>query len=230
MFKKLIAKRNFKKEFLSGKTTVICPKCVSHIRVNSYWDINADEDILETQQLFDRSLFTFKCEKCGHVFESFVGHSFTINDVCHIVRQPCKEVVDLYLKDVPNFLLYKNPRIVFDTNSFIEKARIFYMGLDDRLVEIIKVMAVTQIIQTHGEFDFDDVRCWVSEEKDLEISFRYKEKIVNTTIIEFSEYINLFGHLYDYIEKVCANDENSIYIDFQWAINFSQMHLSGESE
>ncbi len=128
-------------------TKIICPNCKHHFKFPSYSIIDAVKDPELTQKVANLSLFRFKCPECG--YEGELIYPFVFNDdedkilllfVPRTYNEADMEGFDALASDC---IAYKKGylfRYVNDRNSFAEKLNIFYHDLDDRVIEVYKLV------------------------------------------------------------------------------------------
>lgn len=123
-------------------TTVTCKAC-SHEQSFKMWtsvNVTLDPDL--KQKLLDHSLTTSRCEQCGHttnVKHSLLYHDMQANLMIWMVpdEKDSGALPPLAASMAADgFVL----RRVASLNGLIEKVRIAEDGLDDRLVEVLKLV------------------------------------------------------------------------------------------
>lgn len=197
---------------------VICPKCGKEGKVIVWDSLNADIDPWAKERLINGELFSFKCE-CG--YSAYVDFQVLYNDMTHNVmvyyvkEDKVPEIEDLFRKmqkpggiGMPD----KRYRIVTDQNTLREKATIFDLGLDDRIMELLKTMYLIQAQEQYPEIEqvffytLDDR--WVFQfigGKDL---WAEPQK---------EQYDSLQR---EYSEILAAEGDKDFYVDYSWTIYF----------
>ena len=102
-------------------------------------------------------------------------------------------------------------RIVTDQNSLREKAIIFENGLDDRVVEIIKLIYFSNLRQSHSDAKID-VAYFMVTNGEYQIHFLGETPL--TAVVDASLYEKI---AHDFADKI-ANAEADYIIDLGWAI------------
>ena len=102
-------------------------------------------------------------------------------------------------------------RIVTDQNSLREKAIIFENGLDDRVVEIIKLIYFSNLRQSHPDAKID-VAYFMVAEGEYQIHFLGESQL--TAVVAASLYEKVVRDFADKIE----NAEDDYVIDMGWAL------------
>ena len=130
---------------MAKKEEVCCPECGSPISFTLWDSINtmiptAISDII-TGKLFD-----IQCESCG--YKTRVDYPILFNDMEHkvMIYYVTPEQVEETEKAAAIMKMTgAQVRIVMSQNELREKAMIFNEGLDDRVIEIVKVLTLEQL-------------------------------------------------------------------------------------
>ena len=120
------------------KTTVCCPACLTEgdFNIPVFIDIEEDPDLKE--DIFNRNIFKFTCPECGEEILVSYGLTYLDNDKNFMVTLiPDKEELTM---DTTCYLL----RVVRSINEFVEKIALMEDGIDDRVVELYKIMLEDQ--------------------------------------------------------------------------------------
>lgn len=155
---------------MERKETVTCPEC-GNVQDFIVWQtLNGDLDPEAKQQLLDGTLFSFECSKCG--YKSNVDYSTLYHDmtnkamVYYVDEESVKQTIETMV-DAENKMGFAMPgyrkRIVTDQNALREKAIIFEHGLDDRVIEIIKLIYLANASKQFPEADIKEVYFLVSD-------------------------------------------------------------------
>ncbi|MEE0435198.1 MAG: CpXC domain-containing protein [Peptococcaceae bacterium] len=141
---------------------VACLKCGKESPFDFYASINTLQDPKLKQRVKNFDLFKFICPHCGS--EQFVGYSFLYHQMedrwmifCCQEAEEVAEVRTLFDKDdfstvtdshgvkqTIDTAAYQR-RIVVGVDDLVEKIRMIDAGLDDRLMEVYKVMLYGQM-------------------------------------------------------------------------------------
>jgi hypothetical protein len=133
------------------RTSVTCPRCEATAEFEHHASVDVTRDPQLRAAVLDRTLSVFTCRACGH--EASVSHdllyldaargfmvqydpsgSFDASQVGELVAPPGRAGRARQLVT----------RVVSEMNDLVEKVRIFEAGLDDRVVEVIKLMLGSQ--------------------------------------------------------------------------------------
>lgn len=168
---------------------IACLKCKKKSDFEFYGSINTMLDPTLKQRVKNFDIFKFICPHCGS--EQFVNYSFLYHQMedklmifyCQDEEEVAK-VRSLYADDFDTALNAQGERETIDTTGYrrrivigadnlVEKIRIFDAGLDDRLVEIYKVLLYGQmqaeLAAMPGGDAVDDV--FVDEQLDGSLNF-----------------------------------------------------------
>jgi hypothetical protein len=143
--------------------------------------INTDTDPKAAEKLIAGELFDDGCPKCGKVHplnypmvfhdpEQMVMISYILDAADY--RDKVAEIEELF-EDQPQVAPesgYRH-RIVTTQNALREKAVIFYNGLDDRLVEMLKVIYSEQVLAQYPNVQFKNVFFLINPKGDWFMQF-----------------------------------------------------------
>lgn len=203
------------------KEQIKCPKCGKNNDFTIWNSLNGDLNPEEKQQLIDGTLFNFKCSSCGYesdVFYNMLYHDMTNNTMVYLVDKDSVEKTKKMMDETEIKIGIKMPkyrnRIVTAQNELREKAIIFENGLDDRIIEIIKLMYYINAEEKFKDTKIDDVFFLVSNGK-------YRLEFIGESCfgVEFTK------EIYDdikniYIERLNSLGDNEKIIDMDWAADF----------
>lgn len=217
------------KEILSKingiKANFKCEKCNNVQDVNIFPYINFKENPEYYALVKNLDVFKIKCNNCGkesivkydalylNENEKFFIYLLTDKSLIQKFRHQITYFIETVLnKDEKyNFEEYKT-RLVFNTNQLIEKLAIFELGLNDKVIEIIKYGFYENGLINKSKFDsvyFDGIK-----ETKLEfIMFNSNEK---NTIDKIFIDINFYNQVIDKISKLKDDDFVFPCIDEDW--------------
>lgn len=174
-------------ETTSGSIEVSCPKCGGRMRVQTYASINRQQDGEAAKRLGQGTLFDAKCPSCGAVTE--LNYPVLYHDMAHRLmvqyvsgQEDVRRALQTFhrLLAGSSSLVDAGPmsgaasermgevvasqyclRVVTTHNALREKALIADAGLDDRVVEVAKAVALYQLegaeVARSAEAYFDGV-------------------------------------------------------------------------
>lgn len=130
---------------LSEEQPITCPACKATSTARVHRSVNVTTDPELKEQLLAGRLFTFACPSCGRA--SRVVHPEL---VYHDVGRGYLLQMDALGKFDPAALkglagaLPPVTRVVRDSNALLEKVKVFDAELDDRVIEVLKLVLVSQ--------------------------------------------------------------------------------------
>lgn len=130
---------------MAKKAEVCCPECGSPISFTLWDSINT---MIPTaiSDIITGKLFEIQCEHCG--YKTSVDYPILFNDMEHkvMIYYVTPEQVEETEKAAAIMKMTgAQVRIVMSQNELREKAMIFNEGLDDRVIEIVKVLTLEQL-------------------------------------------------------------------------------------
>jgi len=187
---------------MSKNFELTCPACGAKGEKTAISRICASKtDDATKKALLEGSFFEWQCPECSGRF--FINSPFLYNDD--------KRKFMVYL--IPGFKerSYKIPTVIqtskdYDTNSsklrittsfsaFVEKIRIFEAELDDRIVEMLKLLYINMHLQDGGEKVYDMIFESIDENGDLYFGVFLEnddyeqiipKSVYDSTVLEFS--------------------------------------------
>jgi endogenous inhibitor of DNA gyrase (YacG/DUF329 family) len=148
-----------------NEITVVCPICKKEhsAKAHRVVDVNREEDI--QKKLDDDSLFAFDCPDCGCTVQlnySFLYQDADIREYIYMSEEkPAEDAasIDQIARSAMALADGKTEdallRIVYSRRDLKEKIAVFAHGLDDRIVEICKGIALSQLPATEDFFATD---------------------------------------------------------------------------
>lgn len=206
---------------------ICCPRCGARNKYEIFEEIQSDINLRAKQLLLDGRLFEYNCERCGFVTDApyemfyydakynaliyFIEPS-EVESVCMIMNETVKNVKMEWSELITNC----QKRVVYHPRILQEKAKMFAMCMDDRVVEIVKVACMDKV-------------CWdgLSPNKYMlfdmqDGAYRFKLFIDGTfTTIDFP--YNIYEHIKEKFRNVLEDNQDYI-IDRNWAIDFMKKY------
>ena len=195
------------------------------IEINSWDSINVSLDPDMKNKVLDRSAFFGECPSCGFRFTvnyGFLYHDMEKRYMLHYVQ--CKEeeqdVLRIYnSSNEENAAMRENAlmkgytfRIVRSYNELIEKICIFDAGLDDRIIEIYKV--VIELAGGDDQYDPTQVRMLYDRPKGVDsILIVEGNKLKATIPISMEMYDSLKEK---YADILSDNIKDNLLINRKW--------------
>lgn len=215
---------------------IACLKCKKKSDFEFYGSINTMLDPTLKQRVKNFDIFKFICPHCGS--EQFVNYSFLYHQMedklmifyCQDEEEVAK-VRSLYADDFDTALNAQGEsetidttgyrrRIVIGADNLVEKIRIFDAGLDDRLVEIYKVLLYGQmqaeLAAMPGGDAVDDV--FVDEQLDGTLNFVFVADGRAVGAVAFSQEVyEIIANQYrDAVERLAPTEP---VINQDWAFD-----------
>jgi len=166
--------------------SIICPECGHEQEIHVIPSVNVTTDPDMKEKVLSGEIFLFTCEKCG--FSGFAGFPFIYEDketnggFLIYLEPDCEDRVVGIDGDIADQVLLQNitMRLVTTINELKEKIFIFESGLDDRVVELFKSLALTKMKADKAESIPDELRFTKideenGEKKVLFVAFREEE-------------------------------------------------------
>jgi ribosomal protein S27E len=130
----------------SESTTITCPGCNHEQQFTIWQSVNVTLDPTLKQKVLDRSLTTFECESCGHT--TTIEQNLLYHDMARqlmILRRPTQDEPEELASESFGLLGTLSGkgydyRLVTSMNELVEKILIWEDGLDDRTVEVFKLV------------------------------------------------------------------------------------------
>ncbi len=201
---------------------ITCPNCRKET-VFTVWDsINSEMDFL-IPDIISGKLFEMTCDGCGH--QTTIEYPILFNDMIHhatIYFTPNQEVpAD---DEIEVFRITGNHiRFVFSLLEFREKTAIYNAGLDDRIIEIAKVLLFAELESQLEGRQINKISLNIADAG-------YEWEIVIGEEIYYLEVPTaLFDRLADIFDSFLTSPaEEPCIIDFNWAANFlSELYSNG---
>ena len=211
---------------ITDEDEVICPECEHEQTITICPAVNVTTDPDMREKVLTGELFLFTCDNCG--FAGFAGYPFVYEDKERnggflIYLEPDCEDREVGIDgDIADQVIYREKpmRLVPDINSLKEKIFIFEAGLDDRVVELFKVLTLTKMQDDDPEKIPDELRFTKldvvdGEEKILFAAFR-EEAFLGSLEMPYALYQSCVvtgGPIWDVPITECAA------IDHQWIMD-----------
>lgn len=217
--------------------SIKCLKCKKASDFEFYESINTALDPKLKQRVKNFDIFKFVCPHCGS--EQFVNYSFLYHQMEDQImifycqdEEEVNKVRSLYAEDFatatdengverPIDTSGYRRRIVIGADELVEKIRIFDAGLDDRLMEIYKVMLFGQmqaeLAEIPGGSDVDEV--FVDEQLDgsLDLVFVAQGRAVGAVPFAKEVYDVIKAQYEEAVTHLAAVEP---VIDQDWAFDF----------
>lgn len=207
---------------------VKCSKCGCEYTIKIYEEINIQENASLKEKLLDHRLISKKCKKCGNESLNIYPFLYTDLDKKLLVwfvptesEKELKEVLDGINEDMDlkekadsSFMM----RVVSNFNELKEKIIIRDLGLDDRIIELIKIYYFSFALEDNQSLENKDIEGMYLNNDGQEMFFEF-------VFIDSDEMLglNLSIDFYKEIEKKVNNlikrkkESGFLIVDFDYA-------------
>ena len=217
---------------LEKKEILKCPKCGKE---NSFriWDsVNTTENPEMKRQLITGEMFRMVCEECGAVTN--VNYRLLYHDTDrHFMIQyvpdenEADEVIETFegLKQMAGDI-YGNYtlRITGSVKSLREKVYIAECGLDDRIVEIMKMVLCVGLDENGEEHDIEEMYLEISEAEPAQFAVKLSDGSWGT--VPFSR--DIYDKLFAAFAEKADHNPNKYVVNFEWAAEFMRLCSEGK--
>jgi hypothetical protein len=208
---------------MSYKTigTLTCPHCGNKNKLTFWAVVNKNENPRIAQRVRSGNIFSHKCKHCGK--ESIASYNTVYEDEENkMMIFYSKSLIDI--ADAHSAIRMRkentvgdncNIRIVDSPNALKEKIRLFELGYDDRIIEIMKAAVLENKCESVREFgQIKEIVCWPVNDQYFELSI----------IGEVTKEYLLKKELYDMIKgktkNMLAKEECPVEVNLDFAIDF----------
>ncbi len=210
---------------------IACPVCNKKNEIKIWDSINVELNPEAKEGLLNGELFSFHCDKCGNstnVFYPCLYNDQKHNVMVYLITEDMEEntvkMWELAEKQMEELMIpgtvfsipeIKNveKRIVFDIDRLREKALIFDNGLDDKIVEIIKLLHFAKLSFERPELNIQDIFFFVEDGK-------YKLELFGDKVFSMVIQDGFYEQVKEDYKDFLKNIEKSYVIDMDWANNF----------
>jgi hypothetical protein len=210
----------------SNEIIVTCPICKKEHSAAAHRvvDVNREEEI--QKKLDDDSLFAFDCPDCGCTVQlnySFLYQDADIREYIYVSEEkPADDAasIDRISKSAMALAEGKTDdallRIVYSRRDLKEKLAIFAHGLDDRIVEICKGIALSQFPATEDFFATDIRYRDIGGKEVLAI------KVSDGTEQYVLDFAGMYGQMYEEYGTLLPPLRNHVFscVDLEFAAEF----------
>lgn len=206
---------------MENGTLITCPLCdkLQPFIFATKIDISVNPEYRE--KILENVFFDHQCAHCGEIYPVYHSVEYIDKERKLIINYVSNE--QAHIETLQTYEEQKiggqyngyTIRVVSSPNALREKIRIFEMGLDDRVIEILKIVALNLISEADLIKTVEEVRCWVHDNGSFDID----------VLGEAPGTMGLKKDFYDYINNKCKvlinkHAANDLEIDADWAIEF----------
>jgi len=207
---------------------VSCPKCSKESTFSLWQNINSMEDPMLKQQIIDGSLFDFKCPYCEYSVALHYDILFNMPEhgvMLHMITDPenaakVPATIEEHESMLPteaqkNAKLYIH-RVVPDLITLREKTLIFEEKLDDRVLELMKVIYAAQLKEQKG-VDAENIFFDLNPKKERIFELYGENELIAVAPVDMNLYKSI-QHSPQRKLKPIRNDRQ-YFVDKAWAVN-----------
>ena len=208
------------------KESVSCPKCGKSFDITLTESVNTSLNPENTDKVLSGEIFRHTCPNCEtSVFVDSPLLYHQMNDGIMIQYAPgydnMAEIVEAFdnvrknlTSEIPSDLSYTY-RIVSTLNELKEKICILDRGMDDRAVELMKVVIYGKFLETQPELQIEEFLLEARKDEELRFVFRVSDGRWGYTDYD----PRLYGALKEqFIPETEDINENYI-VNFAWAVD-----------
>jgi len=198
----------------SSKQTVGCPGCGKELEFTLWQSINTETENAR-EDIISGKLFDVCCPECG--YKARIQYPMLFSDLehnCWVWYYPEDRVEDM----MPIIEAAKAKgvrcRIVHSQEALSEKAAIFSIDLDDRMVEIMKAAATVQVSEALPGCELGPVVFALNNEKKPCFLFRVdgQTNFMDMHMDEYNEFSTIFSAM--------LSTEEALVVDARWVQSF----------
>lgn len=221
-------KRNEENMSKFNMETMVCPKCKTEQKIKVWESVNVTQSPKEKERILKGEFFRFACKKCD--MTAPLAYNCLYNDMdkkllVWLIPELTDEVeeklasAETIADDDKSGLGYIY-RIVETPNELKEKIMINDAGLDDRIVELLKMIYMSQMADITGdktiaEEGITEMLLDVKGENDFAFVIFFEKREPLMIDINYDVYIKVYEDFIELVEEV--SEEKFTRVDFQWA-------------
>ena len=170
----------------------------------------------------NKSIFLYTCPSCGETFRlNYPTLYHQMEDLIMIYLVSESEVEKTYEMFYGENALFDFrtekylSRIVTSPNQLVEKIQIFDAGKDDRIMELVKLLATDSLLENNPDEEFDELRFAVDDDGTNILVIINKGEITGAVDID---------NMYEFASSHCTDfkdlrDDEDIVINREWILN-----------
>ena len=194
---------------------ICCPACVETGQFTQYKKIDINKNPELREKIFSREIFKFKCPECGE--EILVAYSTIYFDeennsvICLLPEEVSTEDFNKFRLDGYSL------RIVRTINNFIEKIAMLEDGIDDRVIELYKLLFEEQFEEQYPQSELLDVFYAGRNTIDDKLHFFFIAD--NNENCETTLGLDTYRNLYEHFISTKFADDDFAEINSDWALD-----------
>lgn len=195
--------------------TAPCPGCGKELEFTLWQSINTNTENAR-EDIISGKLFDVVCPECG--YKARIQYPILFNDLEHNTwiwfypEDRAEEAMPLIRSAQEKGVLC---RLVYSQEALSEKAAIFKLGLDDRIVELMKLAAGAQVTEIMSGCELGPIVFALNDEEKPCFLFKVdgKTNFMDMHLDEYEYFKTVFQSLMD-------ADDKSVVIDARWVLDF----------
>ena len=208
---------------------ITCPNCKTEQKIKVWESVDIAKSPKEKAKIISGEFFQFKCKKCD--FSAPLAYNCLYSDIENkmliwLIPELTDEVKDKLTtaetlkgdnEHPTNDYIY---RIVTTPNELKEKIMINDAGLDDRVVELLKMVYMSQLTtltgdKTIAEEAITEMYLDIQDEDKYSFVIFFEKREPLMIPVNYDVYIKLYADFIEMIEQ--EHEEKFVEIDFEWA-------------
>lgn len=206
--------------------TITCFACGSKRKATLWAIVNSLENTKIKKKVVDGTIFEYKCPTCGEI--NFITYPMLYEDDANkfmvyyagslLEIAEAQQIIDKRRSNIKssddNII-----RIVNSPNALSEKVRLLEENIDDRVIEIMKVILLDNVSKKKLAEHVDEVLCSIRPDGDFDFDFLGERPGSLLVKRDFYKYVE------DKCKKFFKNqDENPTEVNIDWAIEFIEKY------
>ena len=211
-----------------NEATLTCNKCGHEFPIEVYESVNVTMDKDLKEKVVTKKIFEFTCPECGEFHRVIYPFLYVDMEKMFMVYLADKEtnlndLRDQQLIQATDFLHNYKCRAVVDMHQLAEKIMINDLGLNDRVIEILKLFTVTQ-----STIDREKLRSTFfagKDEQGLHIDLVMTDNSVTRAILPLVAYDNCYALNKEFFDE---HKDEWEQLDVYWALSFVEGQMGNK--
>ena len=204
--------------------TAPCPGCGKKMEFTLWQSINNEVENAR-EKIISGELFDFVCPECGH--KARIQYPMLFSDLEHnawIWSYPEGELESIMHSIEAAKAKGVLCRVVHSQEALSEKAAIFKLGLDDKVVELMKLAAAAQVNEIMSGCELGPIVFALNKEQQPCFLFKVdgRTNFMDMSLEEYEEFKRIFG--------VLLEADDSLVVDARWVMKFMSGGEAVEAE
>lgn len=209
------------------EATLTCNKCGEEFPITVYESINVTMEKDLKEKVINKSIFEFTCPKCGEFHRIIYPFLYVDMEKMYMVYLANQEtnlndLRDQQIIQATDYLHNYECRAVLDMHELSEKILIHELGLNDKVIEVIKLFAVTK-----SDIDRKELRNTFFaglEDNALRVDLVMKNNAVQRVLVPMSGYENCYKLNKEFFD---TKEDEWVQLNVHWALDFLDKQAKG---